>query len=217
MNAIRVLLVDDQSLFRAGMRKLLAGQPDIEIVGEAANGAEALQRAAALAPDVILMDVRMPVLDGVEATRRLQQVQPASRVLLFTTFDDDAYIFDGLRAGAAGYLLKDADLADVARAIHAAAEGGAILAPTVAVKVVAEFARMAAYVPPRPSTLIEHLSAREQDVLALAARSYSNREIGERLGITELTVKKHMTNILAKLEVPDREHAVRRAHEIGLV
>ena len=217
MSAIRVLLVDDQSLFRAGMRKLLSGQADIEVVGEAANGEEALQRAISLVPQVILMDVRMPVLDGVEATRRLQQVQPASRVILLTTFDDDEYIFEGLRSGALGYLLKDADLEDVTRAIRAATGGGAILTPSVAARVVAEFARLSEYVPLRPRVRVEPLTLREHAVLELAARTCSNREIGDRLGIAELTVKKHMTSILEKLDVTERTQAVIRAREIGLL
>lgn len=217
MAAIRVLLVDDQSLFREGLRTLLSVQPGFEVVGEAADGEEALRLAAAVKPDVVLMDVRMPVLDGVAATRRLHASQPDCRVIVLTTFDDDEYVFEGLRAGAAGYLLKDAPSEKLFEAIRAAARGESFLQPSVAAKVVAEFTRLARQAPTRPQSLPEPLSERELEILREIARGSSNREIAQKLVIAEGTVKNHVTSVLSKLGVSDRTQAALKAKELGVV
>lgn len=217
---IRVMLVDDQALFREGLRTLLSIRPDLEVVGEAENGREAVDLAAQLRPDVILMDLRMPVLNGVAATRQLQKEQPHSKVIVLTTFDDDDYIFDGLRAGAVGYLLKDVSSDKLVEAIRAAARGESFLEPSIAAKVVAEFNRLSGG--GRPSIpeeqpLVEPLSERELEILGVLAGGASNREIAQQLHITEGTVKNHVTNILGKLEVRDRTQAALKARELGLV
>ena len=217
MTPIRVLLVDDQLLFREGVHTLLSLQPDLEVVGEAGNGEEALRLAARLRPDVILMDLQMPVLDGVEATRRLRLTQPDCRVIALTTFDDDEYVFEGLRAGAIGYLLKDTPSVKLLEAIRAAARGESFLQPSIAAKVVAEFSRLADQAPTRPQPLAEPLSERENDILRLVVTGASNKEIAAVLVITEGTVKNHLTNILAKLGVRDRTQAALKAKELGLV
>lgn len=217
MSPIRILLVDDQALFREGLRTLLSLQPDLEVVGEAGNGEEALRLAARLRPDVILMDLQMPVLDGVESTRRLRAAHPECRVIVLTTFDDDEYVFEGLRAGAIGYLLKDTPSARLLEAIRAAARGESFLQPSIAAKVVAEFSRLADQAPPRPQPLADPLSEREVEVLRLLASGASNREIAAALVITEGTVKNHVTNILSKLGVSDRTQAALKARELGLL
>lgn len=219
---ITLLLADDQSLFREGLRTLLSVQPDLEVVGEAANGEEALALAASQHPQVVLMDVQMPVLDGVAATRRLHADQPACRVILLTTFDDDEYVFEGLRAGAVGYLLKDAPSARLVEAIRAAARGESFLQPSVAAKVVAEFARLAGQAPAaspdqRAAGLAEPLTERELEILRLAADGASNKEIAAQLFLAEGTVKNHVTNILGKLGTTGRLQAVNRARELGLL
>ncbi len=212
----RLLLVDDQSLFREGLRTLLSIQPDFEVVGEAANGQEALTQAAQLTPHVVLMDLRMPVLDGVAATRQLRAAQPTAHVIMLTTFDDDDYIFDGLRAGALGYLLKDTPSEKLFEAIRAAARGESFLQPSIASKVVAEFTRLAGAAA-KPRALIEPLSDREIEIVKLLANGASNKEIGSALFITEGTVKNHVTNILGKLGARDRTQAALRARELGLL
>lgn len=215
---IRVLLVDDQALFREGLGTLLSLKNDIEIVGEASNGAEALESAQHLSPDVILMDLRMPVLDGVAATRRLKEMQHPARVIVLTTFDDDETIFDGLRAGAVGYLLKDVSSDKLIEAIRAAARGESFLQPSIAAKVLAEFNRLEERQPVRHAPdLIEPLSDRELEILLRLANGDSNKEIAARLFITEGTVKNHVTNILGKLGVRDRTQAALRAKELGLI
>ena len=219
MNAhprIRLLLVDDQLLFREGLRTLLSLQPDFEVVGEAPNGQNALTQAAQLNPDVVLMDLRMPVLDGVAATRQLRVELPAVRVIMLTTFDDDEYIFDGLRAGALGYLLKDTPSEKLFEAIRAAARGESFLQPSIAAKVVAEFSRLTAEKPKTPE-LIEPLSEREIEILKRLANGASNKEIAGALFITEGTVKNYVTSILGKLGVRDRTQAALRARELGLM
>ena len=216
MKPIRVLLVDDQALFRAGCRTVLSVHEGIEIVGEAANGEEALRRVQALKPDVVLMDLRMPVLDGVTATRRIHGEHPQSRVIVLTTFDDDEEVFDALRAGAVGYLLKDTPSARLVEAIEAAARGESFLQPSVAAKVVAEFSRLSPRASPNES-LSEPLSERELDVLRHLTRGQSNKEIAADLRITEGTVKNHMTNVLGKLGALDRLQAALKAKELGLV
>jgi DNA-binding NarL/FixJ family response regulator len=215
---IRVLIADDQQLVREGLRVLLDLIPDICVVGEASNGTEAVERARRLKPDVILMDVQMPELDGVAATRQIQEICPQVRVIILTTFDDDEYVFEGLRAGAAGYLLKDVPSEQLAEAIRAAARGEAFIQPSVTRKVVAEFTRMAERERVRrEQPLIEPLSARELEVLALLAESLSNQEIADRLYIAPGTVKNHVSNILSKLNARDRTQAVLQAKELGLL
>lgn len=214
---VRVLLVDDQALFREGLATLLAVHDDLEVVGEAADGEEALARIPSLAPDVVLMDLRMPRLGGVEATRRIAAGHPGVRVLVLTTFDDDENVFEALRAGAAGYLLKDCPSAQLAEAVRAAARGEAFLQPVVASKVVAELNRLSPYQSRANRSLPEPLSERELEVLGELARGYANREIGERLHLAEGTVKNYVSAILAKLGARDRTHAALRAREIGLL
>jgi DNA-binding NarL/FixJ family response regulator len=214
---IRVLLVDDQSLFREGLRTLLSVQADLEVVAEAGNGEEALRQAAKALPDVVLMDLQMPVLDGVAATRRLRAEMPECRVIVLTTFDNDEYVFEGLRAGAVGYLLKDAPSEKLVEAIRAAARGESFLQPSVAAKVIAEFARMSEQAPARPQPLVEPLSDRELEILRLVATGASNKEIASLLFIAEGTVKNHITNILGKLEVRDRTQAALKARELKLI
>jgi DNA-binding NarL/FixJ family response regulator len=216
VSAIKILIADDQSLFREGLRTLLSVQPGFEVVGEAANGEEALRLAAFLHPQVILMDVRMPVLDGVAATRRLHTAQPACRVIVLTTFDDDEYVFEALRAGAAGYLLKDVASDKLFEAIRATARGESFLQPSVASKVVAEFARLAQNAPARPQPLPDPLSERELEILRRLAAGDSNKEIAALLVIAEGTVKNHVTSILAKMGVSDRTQAALKARELGL-
>jgi DNA-binding NarL/FixJ family response regulator len=217
--SIRVLLVDDQALFREGLCTLLSLHEDIKVVGEAGDGREALDKAAILRPDVILMDLRMPILDGVAATRRLKESAHPARVIVLTTFDDDETVFDGLRAGAVGYLLKDVSSEKLVEAIRAAARGESFLQPSIAAKVLAEFTRLegSAASPPPPAALVEPLSDRELEILRLVAAGDSNKEIAARLYITEGTVKNHVTNILGKLGVRDRTQAALMAREMGIL
>lgn len=214
---IRLLLVDDQRLMREGLRTLLELEPGLQVAGEAGNGQEAIDAYAHFLPDVVLMDVRMPVMDGVEATRRLRQRWPAARVIILTTFDDDEYVFDGLRAGALGYLLKDVSIHELADAIHTVMAGGVLIEPSVARKVVAEFARMAVTTPQDGQSLGEPLSERELEILRLLAQGLTNREIAQRLYLAEGTVKNYVTNILGKIDARDRTQAALRARELGLL
>lgn len=211
----RLLLVDDQRLMREGLRTLLELEQDFEIVGEAGDGQTALEAYAQLKPDVVLMDVRMPVLTGVEATRRLREKYPGARIIILTTFDDDANVFEGLRAGALGYLLKDVSGAELAQAVRTVMQGGALLEPSVARRVFAEFARLTPAAQPAP--LDEPLSERELDVLRLVAEGLSNKEIGQRLSLAEGTVKNYVTNVLQKIKARDRTQAALRARELGLI
>ena len=216
--AIRILLVDDQALFREGLHTLLSVHDDLQVVGEASNGQEAIDAVAKLTPDVVLMDLRMPVLNGVAATKQITESAPNSRVIVLTTFDDDDYVFDGLRAGAVGYLLKDVPSAKLVEAIRAAARGESFLQPSVAAKVVAEFSRMSGAKTADPQEeLVEPLSERELEILGVLATGASNREIANQLYITEGTVKNHVTNILGKLGVRDRTQAALKAKEMGLI
>jgi DNA-binding NarL/FixJ family response regulator len=215
---IRILLVDDQALFREGLRTLLSVHDDLQVVGEAANGQEAVTAVSQLSPDVVLMDLRMPVLNGVAATSQISASYPNSRIIVLTTFDDDDYVFDGLRAGALGYLLKDVPSARLVEAIRAAARGESFLQPSVAAKVVAEFSRLGGQKTAVPQqTLVEPLSARELEILAVLASGASNREIANQLFITEGTVKNHVSNILGKLGVRDRTQAALKGKEMGLI
>ncbi|MDW5595435.1 response regulator transcription factor [Conexibacter stalactiti] len=213
---IRILIADDQDLIRTGLRLFLQTQDGIEVVGEAADGVEAIEQARALQPDVVLLDIRMPRMDGVEAAARLTQLDPAPRVLVLTTFDLDEYVFGALRAGAAGFLLKDARREKLIEAIRVVHTGDALLSPSVTRRLVAEFAAGAGPVGPPPAVLDE-LTPREREVLALVARGLSNREIGERLVITDATVKSHFGQILFKLGLRDRVQAVVFAYEHGIV
>lgn len=211
----RILLVDDQRLMREGLRTLLELEQDFEIVGEAGDGQAALDAYARLKPDVVLMDIRMPVMTGVEATRRLLSTQPGAKVIILTTFDDDANVFEGLRAGALGYLLKDVSGAELANAVRTVMKGGALIEPSVARRVFAEFARLAPAA--QPAALDEPLSERELDVLRLVAEGLSNKEIGQRLSLAEGTVKNYVTNVLQKIDARDRTQAALRARELGLI
>ena len=216
--AVRVLLVDDQALFREGLETLLSVHQDIQVAGQASNGQEAVEVAAKIVPDVVLMDVRMPGLNGVRATHLLKQALPQCRVIVLTTFDDDEYVFDALRAGAVGYLLKDVASARLVEAIRATARGESILGPSVAAKVIAEFSRVSRLVPSaQMEGLVEPLSERELEILSLIARGATNKEIADQLFIAEGTVKNHVTHILGKLGVRDRTEAALKAREMGLL
>jgi DNA-binding NarL/FixJ family response regulator len=213
---IRVLLADDQELLRAGLRMVLKPQPDIELVGEAADGEQAVALARRVKPDVAVMDIRMPGIDGIEATRRLLVHPEAPRVLVLTTFGEDEYVYDALRAGASGFLLKDAPPEELVTAIRAVARGDALLGPAVTRRVIEAFVRS------RPPTqtaagIVERLTARELEVLMLVARGLSNAEIAEQLVVSEATVKTHVARLLTKLDLRDRVHAVVFAYESGLV
>ena len=214
---IKILLVDDQPLFREGLRTLLSVHSDFNVVGEAGDGEEAIRLAKSLRPSVVLMDLQMPVLDGVAATRRLQSEQAECRVIVLTTFDDDELVFDGLRAGAIGYLLKDAPSEKLAEAIRVAARGETFLQPSVAAKVVAEFARLTRKKLEAANCFGEPLSERELEILRLIAQGASNREIAGKLFLAEGTVKNHVTNILGKLDVRDRTQAAIKAKDTGLI
>ena len=209
--SIRVLVVDDQPLVRSGLQLIIDARPDIELVGEAANGNEALQLAATLDPDVILMDVRMPELDGVEATKRLVASGARARILVLTTFDLDEYVYAAIEAGASGFLLKDVEPAALVDAIRAVAAGNTLLGPEATRRLLERFAR-----PPEPRPL-EGLTERETEILRLLAAGRSNAEIAEQLVVTEATVKSHVSAILRKLGLRDRVQAVVAAYEAGLV
>ncbi|GAA4378911.1 response regulator transcription factor [Actinomadura sp. NPDC048032] len=215
---IRVVIVDDQGMVRTGFGVLLNAQPDIEVAGEAADGAEGLRRVAEVRPDVVLMDVRMPVMDGLEATRRLLAGagDGAPKVLMLTTFDLDDYVYEALRAGASGFLLKDASATELADAVRVVAAGDALLSPSVTRRLIAEFSRLGG--PRAPSRKrLEELTERETEVLALVARGLSNGEIAGRLVVAEQTVKTHFGRILMKLGLRDRPQAIVYAYEVGLV
>ena len=210
---IRVLVADDQSMVRAGFRMLLSGEQDIEVVAEASNGREAVDMAARFDPTVVLMDIRMPELDGLEATRRILAADKAARVLILTTFDLDEYVYEALRAGASGFVLKDDPPEQLIAAIHVVAGGEALLSPAITKRVIKQFTRIPH---PAPPTEVADLTERELDVFRLIARGLSNVEIGQELFISETTVKTHITHILQKLNLRDRVQAVVLAHETGL-
>jgi DNA-binding NarL/FixJ family response regulator len=210
---IRVLVADDQSMVRAGFRMLLAREPDIEVVAEASNGLEAIDLAGRIHPTVILMDIRMPELDGLEATRRILAADGAARVLILTTFDLDDYVYEALRAGASGFVLKDDPPEQLIAAIRVVAGGDALLSPAITKRVITQFTRIPRSAPPKE---LDDLTERELDVLRLIARGLSNAEIGGELYISDTTVKTHITHILQKLGLRDRVQAVVLAHETGL-
>ncbi|NPV55715.1 MAG: response regulator transcription factor [Anaerolineae bacterium] len=215
---IRILLVDDQVLFREALRTLISEQTDFVVVGEAGNGEEAVNMISLLKPSIILMDLRMPIMGGVEATRKIRQDYPDCKVIMLTTFDDDELVFDGLKAGAIGYLLKDVSSEKLFEAIHTANEGQYVLHPSITGKVVEEFSRLRQDKPTKNQAIIfEQLSPREIEILELVAKGSSNKEIADYLYIAEGTVKNHMRNILSKLDARDRMQAVIKAKEAGII
>jgi DNA-binding NarL/FixJ family response regulator len=213
---IRVLVADDQELLRAGLRMVLKPQADIELVGEAADGEQAVALARSVKPDVAVMDIRMPGIDGTEAPRRLLADAAPPRVLVLTTFGEDEYVYEALRAGASGFLLKDAPPEELVTAIRAVARGDALLGPAVTRRVIEAFVRSR---PPAQATagIVERLTSREREVLMLVAQGLSNAEIADQLVLSEATVKTHVARLLTKLDLPDRVHAVVFAYESGLV
>jgi DNA-binding NarL/FixJ family response regulator len=222
---IKVLLVDDQNLIRQGIRLLLELEPDIQVVGQAADGRRALQQVEALHPDVVLMDVRMPEMDGLTATRLLSASHPEVKVIILTTFEDDETVFDGLKAGASGYLLKDISSEEMAQAVRKVAAGEALIQSRLTRKVLAEFSRLASatdrQAPPKTTAVAEALpvalTERELQVLQALTHGLSNREIADQLVITEGTVKNHVSSLIDKLGVRDRTQAVLKAQELGLI
>jgi DNA-binding NarL/FixJ family response regulator len=210
---IRVLVADDQSMVRAGFRLLLSNEQDIEVVAEARDGLEAVDKAARYRPTVVLMDIRMPELDGLEATRRILATDDTARILILTTFDLDEYVYEALRAGASGFVLKDDPPEQLLAAIRTVAGGDALLSPGVTKRVIKQFTRIPRPVPPKE---LDDLTAREQEILRLIATGLSNAEIGEQLYISETTVKTHVTHILQKLGLRDRVQAVVLAYQTGL-
>jgi DNA-binding NarL/FixJ family response regulator len=210
---IRVLIADDQALIRSGLRTVLEHEQDIEVVGEAANGRDAVTESARLAPDVVLMDIRMPGIDGLAATRQLMASARPPRVLILTTYDLDEYVYDGLKAGASGFLLKDAEQELIVRGVRTVASGDSILAPSLTLRLIESFVTA----PGPASTPAGQLSARESEVLREMARGLSNAEIGRALYLSEATVKTHVASILAKLGLRDRLQAVVLAYETGMV
>ena len=216
-NPIRVLIVDDHELIRRGMRMVLDAEDDMKVVGEAASGAEAVHMAGDLRPDVILMDIRMPEMDGIEATRRIVRGTPSSRVLVLTTFDLDEYAFGSLRAGASGFLLKNTPPAQLTAAIRAIAAGDALVSPRVTRSMLDLFATRLPRQAEREDARLDVLTERERDVFLAIAKGYNNTEIGESLFVSESTVKTHVGRVLLKLDLRDRVQAVILAYEIGLV
>jgi DNA-binding NarL/FixJ family response regulator len=213
--SVRVLVADDQALIRGGFRMILDAEDDIDVVGEAIDGRDAIDQFARLRPDVVVMDVRMPAMDGIEATRRLTAMDPASRVLILTMFDLDEYVFEALRAGASGFLLKDRPPEELVAAVRIVASGEALLAPSVTRRLIAEYARRPDS--PRPSPLLTGLTEREREVLVLMGHGLSNTEIAKQLFVAETTVKTHVGRVLQKLQLRDRAQAIVLAYESGLV
>lgn len=209
---IRVLIADDHPLFRDGLRALLGSVPDTEVVGEAATGEEAIVQAAALSPDIVLMDIQMPGLNGIEATRRILQANPTARIVMLTMFEDDDSVFAAMRAGARGYVLKGADQAEMLRAIRAVTNGEALFGPAIADRLLAFFAAK----PSTPPLPFPDLTNREREVLDLIAAGYGNAEIANRLFLSPKTIRNHVSSIFGKLQVADRAQAIVRAREAGL-
>ena len=212
--SIRVLVADDQSMVRAGFRMLLGGEEDIDVVAEAGNGREAVEKAARFEPNVVLMDIRMPDMDGLQATREILAANPAARILILTTFDLDEYIYEALSAGASGFVLKDDPPEQLIAAIRTVAAGDALLSPAVTNRVISRFARLQR---PEPPKELDDLTSREADVLRLIAKGLSNAEIGEELFISDTTVKTHVTHVLQKLGLRDRVQAVVLAYQSGIM
>ncbi|MFC9641294.1 response regulator [Streptomyces mirabilis] len=217
MQAIRVLLVDDQPMIRTGFRLILEAEPDIVVVGEASDGVAAVESAEALTPDVVLMDIRMPHMDGVEATRRIVGAGSPSRIVILTTFDLDAHVVDALRAGASGFLVKDGPVDSLVGAIRTVAGGEAVLSPRVTHRLLDRFAHLAAPATSAVPTKLDALTGRELDVLRALTRGLSNAEIALELGVGETTVKTHVAHILEKYQLRDRVQAVILAYDCGLV
>jgi DNA-binding NarL/FixJ family response regulator len=211
------VLADDQPLVRSGLRVLMADHPDLEVVGEAATGAEAVQLVRNVSPDVVVMDIRMPGMDGIEATRQVTAGPATTRVLMLTTFDDDDHVYGALRAGASGFVVKDMELDDILAAIRVVAAGDALIAPSVTRRLIADFVGRPAAAPERPPRPVEGLTEREWEVLTLVGRGRSNSEIAEELFITVATAKSHVSRLFAKLGARDRVHLVITAYEVGLV
>jgi DNA-binding NarL/FixJ family response regulator len=211
--SIRVLVADDQSMVRAGFRMLLSGEEDIDVVAEASNGLEAVEKAKRFQPSVVLMDIRMPELDGLEATRRILAADEAARILILTTFDLDEYVYEALKAGASGFVLKDDPPEQLIAAVRTVAAGDALLSPAITKRVIKEFVRTPRPAPPKE---LDELTARERDVLRLIAAGLSNAEIGKELYIGDTTVKTHVTHILQKLNLRDRVQLVALAYQTGL-
>lgn len=216
---IRVVLVDDQALVRGGFKALLSSDPQIKVVGEAGSGSEAVSVATALQPDVILMDVRMPEMDGLEATRRIltNEATASTRILVLTTFDLDEYVYEGLRAGASGFVLKDIEPAELIQAVHVIARGEALLAPSITRRLIAEFASRRRPTASEVSHRLAELTEREREVLTLIGRGFNNEEIADELVISPATAKTHVSRIMSKLDARDRAQLVVVAYETGLV
>ncbi|MFI0786018.1 response regulator [Streptomyces lydicus] len=214
---VRVVLADDQPLVRSGLRVLMADHPDLDIVGEAATGVAAVQLVTDLSPDVVVMDIRMPGMDGIEATRRITAGPATARVLVLTTFDEDDHVYGALRAGASGFVVKDMALDDILAAIRVVAAGDALIAPSVTRRLIADFAGRPAAAPERPARPVEGITEREREVLTLVGRGRSNTEIAEDLFITVATAKAHVSRLLTKLGARDRVQLVITAYETGLV
>ena len=213
----KILIADDQALVRVGLRKILESDAELTVVGEARDGEEAITEARFLRPDVVLMDIRMPVLDGIEATRRIVREQPGTRILILTTFGLDSYVYDALRAGASGFMLKDAPPEEIAAAVRIVANGEALLAPAITRTVIEEFTRQPVVVAPELPRAVAELTPREREVLDLLALGLSNPEICVRLVISEATAKTHVARILQKLSLRDRIQVVIYAYETGIV
>ncbi|MFI7336945.1 response regulator [Streptomyces sp. NPDC050085] len=214
---VTVLLVDDQPLVRSGLRVLIADTDDLEVVGEAGGGAEAVERAAALRPDVVVMDIRMPGMDGIEATRRIMAAGTGSRVLVLTTFDEDEYVYGALRAGASGFAVKDMALEDILAAVRVVAAGDALIAPGVTRRLIADFVGRPGPAAARTSRPVEAVTEREREVLTLVGLGRSNQEIADELFISVATTKSHVSRLFTKLDARDRVHLVILAYELGLV
>ncbi|MER6564498.1 response regulator transcription factor [Streptomyces sp. NPDC001027] len=214
---VRVVLADDQPLVRSGLRVLMADHPDLEVVGEAATGAEAVRLVGETDPDIVVMDIRMPGMDGIEATRLITAGPTTARVLVLTTFDEDDHVYGALRAGASGFLVKDMGLDDILAAIRVVAAGDALIAPGVTRRLIAEFVRRPVLAPERPPRPVEGITEREREVLTLVGRGRSNTEIAEDLFITTATAKSHVSRLLTKLGARDRVQLVITAYETGLV
>lgn len=216
MEALRILIADDHPLFRHGLSALLSITPDFEVVGEATTGEEVITLAAKLQPDVILMDIHMPGVNGIEATRRVLHTSPTIRILVITMFEDDASVFTAMRAGARGYMLKDAQKDDMLGAIRAVGRGEAIFSPTIASRLIDFFATPRQFVPPVPPQAFPELTEREREILDLIAQGHSNSEIATRLVLSPNTVRNYVSNVFSKLQVADRAQAIIRARESGL-